>query len=62
MPTWIMRLGSIAPSSMARRNGVPWKSLLPKYSSHVSGWASKCTTASGPWRRASARMTGSVIE
>ncbi len=62
MPTWIMRRGSTAPSSIARRNGVPWKSLLPKYSSQVSGCASKCTTASGPWRRASTRSSGRVIE
>src|ERR687888_666942 len=52
MPTWIMRRGSTTPSSTARRNGVPWKYFEPKYSSHVSGWASKWMTPSGPCFRA----------
>src|SRR5438128_1653632 len=57
-----MRRPSTTPSSIARRNGVPWKNLLPKYSSQVSGCASKCTTPSGPWRRASDRRIGSETE
>ena len=47
---------------MARRNGVPWKNLPPKYSSQVSICASNCTSASGPCRFASARRIGSEIE
>src|SRR5207245_969837 len=37
MPTWTMRRGSRSPSSTARRNGVPWKHLAPKYASRVPG-------------------------
>src|SRR4029453_14071321 len=62
MPTWIMRRGSLSPSSTARRNGVPWKYFEPKYSSHVSGCASKCTRPRRPWRRASARRIPRVTE
>ena len=39
---------SIRPSSHARRNGVPCVMGAPKYVSHVSRCASKCSTATGP--------------
>ena len=52
MPTWIMRLGSISPflDRPPERRAV--EELAARSTrSHVSGCASKCTTASGPWRR-----------
>ena len=53
---------SSRPSSAARLNVVPWKYGWPKYCSHVSPCESSCTSASGPWRFASARSSASVIE
>ena len=47
------------PSSTARRNGVPAEySSPPKYPGHVSECASKCTSPTGPCRRATARSAG----
>ena len=62
MPSWIVRRGSITPSSTARRNIVPWKYFEPKYWSQQSVWLSKWTSPTGPWRRAIARRIGREIE
>src|SRR5215468_804502 len=51
MPSWIVRRGSMTPSSTARRNIVPWKYFEPKYWSQQSVWLSKWTSPTGPWRR-----------
>ena len=52
---------SISPSSLARRNGVPWVTGAPKYVSQVSRWASKCTTATGPCTSCITRSSGSAM-
>src|SRR3954463_10430491 len=41
---------------------VPCENSTPNTSAPVSVWVSKCTTPTGPWTVAHARIDGSVIE
>ena len=58
IPTCIEASSRNSPSSAARRSRVPWVYGAPKYVSHVSRWASKCTSATGPCLRCIDRRSG----